>query len=62
MESVQWSLVKSESPQRQTTAAARPAPSALGKQTPSEKEQAEGQPAAEAMYATFVWLFGSGCF
>ena len=63
MESVQWILVESDSPQRQTTQAARPAASVPGKQASSENAQSDRQAAtADAMYAAFVWLFGSGCF
>ena len=55
MQSVQCSLVESETPQLQTTEAA------AGKQASSEKEQSDRQSAAEATYAAFVWLFGPGC-
>jgi hypothetical protein len=58
MQSVQWSLVASETPQPQTTEAA----SAPGKQASSEKAQSDRQSATEALYATFTWLFGSGCY
>jgi len=62
MQSVQWSLTESETPQRQTTEAARPAASVSGKQASTENAQSDRQSAAEAMYAAFAWLFGSGCY
>ncbi len=61
MQSVQWSSVEGETPQRQTTGAARPAACVPGKQTSSEKQQSDRQAAAESVYAAFVWLFGPGC-
>jgi hypothetical protein len=61
MESVQWSLVESETPQRQTAWGARPALSVPGKHTSNEEEQSDRQSAAESMHAAFVWLFGPGC-
>ena len=61
MQSVQWSLAESESPQLQTTGAAYQDRAVSGKQTPSGKEQSDRQSSAEAMYAAFVWLFGPGC-
>jgi len=61
MQSVQWSSVENETPQRQTTEAAHPAEPVLGKQASSEKPQSDGQAAAESVYAAFVWLFGPGC-
>ena len=61
MQSVQWSSVESETPQRKTTEGARPAESVPGKQASSEKPQTNGQAAAESVYAAFVWLFGPGC-
>jgi hypothetical protein len=63
MESVQWILVESNSPQPQATQAARPAVSVPGKQVSGENAQSDRQAAtADAMYAAFTWLFGSGCF
>jgi len=61
MESVQWSLVENETPQRQTTGAARSAPPVPANQASSEKQQSDKQAAAESMHAAFVWLFGPGC-
>jgi len=61
MQSVQRSPVENETPQRQTTEAARPAACAPGKQASSEKQQSDRQAAAESMHAAFVWLFGPGC-
>lgn len=62
MQSVQCSLLESDTPQLQPTEAARSASSVPGKQTSSGKEQSDRQAAAESMYAAFVWLFGSGCY
>jgi len=63
MESVQWVLVECNSSQRQTTQPARPAASVPGKQASTESTQSPRQAAtADALYAAFVWLFGSGCF
>lgn len=62
MQSVQWSLSESETPQLQTTEPTCPAASVPGKQTSNEKEQSDRQSTAEALYATFVWLFGPGCY
>jgi hypothetical protein len=63
MQSFQWSLTENETPQRQTIEAAHPAATVPGKQASGEKERSDRQPATtEAMYAAFVWLFGSGCF
>ena len=61
MESVQWSLVENETPQRQTTEAARSASPVPGNQASSEKQQSDRQAAEESMHAAFVWLFGPGC-
>ena len=61
MQSVQWSLAESESPQRLSTEDARPALSVPGKDIASEKEKSDRQAAAESMHAAFVWLFGPGC-
>jgi hypothetical protein len=61
MQSVQWSLVESETPQRLSTDVARPALSLPEKLVSSEKEQSDRQSAAESMHAAFVWLFGPGC-
>ncbi len=63
MESVQWVLVESHSPQQQTTEAARPAASAPDKRSSGENTPSDRQAAtADAIYAAFVWLFGSGCY
>jgi hypothetical protein len=61
MQSVQWSLTESETPQRQTTEPTRSAASVPEKLASSEKEQSDRQAAAESMHAAFVWLFGPGC-
>jgi hypothetical protein len=62
MQSVQWSLAETETPQRQTTEAARPDLFVPGKQTSSEQAPSDRQSATESLYATFAWLFGSGCY
>ena len=62
MESVRCSLLESETPPFQITETASPNLSALAKHTSNEKEQSDRQFSAEATYAAFVWLFGSGCY
>jgi hypothetical protein len=61
MQSVQWSSVENETPQRKTTEAARPAVSVTEILASSEKQQSDRLAAAESVYAAFVWLFGPGC-
>jgi hypothetical protein len=61
MQSVPWGFLESETPQLQTTEAGRSAASVPEKQTSRDKEPSDRQ-AAESMYASFVWLFGSGCY
>ena len=61
MQSVQCSLIESETPRRQTIETVRQELSVPGKHTSSEKKQSDRQADAEATYAAFVWLFGPGC-
>jgi hypothetical protein len=62
MQSVQWSVAGNETQQRQAIEDARPAASVPGKQASSENARSDRRSAEEALYATFVWLFGSGCY
>ena len=63
MQLVQSNLVENETRQAQQSGNACVAASASTNKAAGEKQHSDRQPtAADATYATFVWLFGSGCF
>jgi len=62
MQSVQWSLVESESQRQQTSEPGHTPAYVPGKLAPSDNAQPDLQAAAESMHAAFVWLFGPGCY
>ena len=55
-------LVENEFTQMQQSKKKSPITSAISKEASGGKTDADKEAAADATYAAFAWLFGSGCF
>ena len=63
MQSVQRNLVENEMPTaRKSGNESSVAPAVSGEISGGKGHKEEQAAAADAMYAAFIWLFGSGCF
>jgi hypothetical protein len=60
---VQMNLVENETPKVRNGENVSPVASVMAEEVSDAKTHAGNQAAAaDAMYAAFVWLFGSGCY
>ena len=63
MQSVQRNLVENDMPTaRKSGNESSVAPALSGEISGGKGHKEEQAAAADAMYAAFIWLFGSGCF